>query len=58
MADTLVVQSKIRELIKEQGCSTSQDAVDKLSSEVTRVVMKAVERTKANGRKTVKGSDI
>lgn len=58
MGDILVVQSKVREMIKGQGCSTSGDAVDALSNEVNRIVKKAVERTKANGRKTVKGSDI
>ncbi|MEZ5063181.1 MAG: hypothetical protein R3B81_00515 [bacterium] len=58
MADILVVQSKIRDMIKAQGCSTSAEAVDALSAEVTRIVKKAIERTKANGRKTVKGQDI
>ena len=58
MAEILVVQSKVREMIKGKGCSTSADAIDALSAEVTRVINKAVERTKANGRKTVKGSDI
>lgn len=58
MADILVVQSKIREMIKAKGCSTSADAIDTLSAEVQRIVNRAVERTKANGRKTVKGSDI
>lgn len=58
MAEILVVQSKIREMIKAQGCSTSADAVDALSAEVARLVKKAVERTKGNGRKTVKGQDI
>ena len=58
MGDILVVQSKVREMIKGQGCSTSGDAVDALSNEVNRIIKKAVERTKANGRKTVKGSDI
>ena len=58
MAETLVVQSKIREMIKAEGCSTSQDAIDSLSAEVARIVKRAVERTKGNGRKTVKGNDI
>ena len=58
MAETLVVQSKIREIIKAQDCSTSEEAIQAISSEVERLVAKAVERTKANGRKTVKGSDI
>ena len=58
MADILVVQSKVRELIKGKGCSTSADAIDALSAEVTRIITKAIERTRSNGRKTVKGSDI
>ena len=58
MAEILVVQSKVREMIKGDGCSTSADAVEALSNEVTRIIKKAIERTKANGRKTVKGSDI
>jgi histone H3/H4 len=54
----LVVQSKIREIIKAQDCSTSEEAIQAISAEVERLVTKAIERTKANGRKTVKGSDI
>ena len=58
MGEILIVQSKVRDVIKGHGCATSGDAVDALSAEVTRIIQKAVERTKANGRKTVKGSDI
>ena len=58
MAEILVVQSKVRDMIKGHGCSTSGDAVEALSTEVNRIITRAVERTKANGRKTVKGSDI
>jgi histone H3/H4 len=54
----LVIQSKIRDLIKAQDCSTSAEAIDAISAEVERIIQKAVERTKANGRKTVKSSDI
>jgi hypothetical protein len=58
VSEILVVQSKVREMIKGQGCSTSGDAVEALSTEVNRIIQRAVQRTKANGRKTVKGSDI
>ena len=58
MADILVVQAKVRDLIKGEGCSTSQEAIETLSAEVARIVKRAIERTKANGRKTVKGADI
>ena len=37
---------------------TGAEAVDALSAEVTRIVKKAIERTKANGRKTVRGHDF
>lgn len=58
MSETLVVQSKVRELFKEFGCNTGADAVEALSKEVDRLVKRAAERTKENGRKTVKGADI
>jgi histone H3/H4 len=58
VGEILVVQSKIRDMIKAQGCSTSASAIESLSTEIERMVKKAVERTKGNGRKTVKGQDI
>lgn len=58
MSDTLVVQSKVRELFREYGCNTGADAVEALSKEVNRLVKRAADRTKENGRKTVKSSDI
>jgi histone H3/H4 len=58
VAETLIVQSKVRDMIKAHDCATSEEAIQAISAEVERLVQKAVERTKANGRKTVKGSDI
>jgi histone H3/H4 len=58
VTEILVVQSKIRDMIKADGCATSQEAVEALSKEIERVVKRAVERAKENGRKTVKGQDI
>lgn len=58
MADTLVVGSKVRDFIKASGCNTAGDTAEALSSHVERVVAAAVKRAKANGRKTVRGSDI
>ena len=54
----IITPEKVREMIKGQGCSTSGDAVDALSNEVNRIIKKAVERTKANGRKTVRSHDF
>jgi len=58
MAESLVVQSKVREMFKQLDCNTGSDAVDALNAEVERIVKRAAERTKENGRKTVKGADI
>jgi len=58
MAESLVVQSKVRELFKQLDCNTGSDAVDALNQEVERIVKRASERTKENSRKTVKAADI
>jgi histone H3/H4 len=58
MSESLVIQSKVRELFKEHDCNTGSDALEALNVEVTRIVKRAVERTKENGRKTVKAADI
>ena len=58
MAESLVVQSKVREMFKTLDCNTGSDAVDELNKEVERIIKRAVQRTKENGRKTVKSADI
>ena len=54
----LVVQSKVKELLKELGMNTAGDFADALSKEVTGLVKRAAARSKANGRKTVRGTDL
>ena len=58
MAESLVVQSKVREIFKSHDCNTGSDAVDALNKEIERLVKRAADRTKENGRKTVKAADI
>lgn len=58
MADSLVVSSKVREFIKASGCNTASDVAEALSKYVEKAVATAIKRTKANGRKTVRGSDL
>lgn len=53
-----VVGSKVKALIKEKGGNTAGDFVDALSTEIEGMVAKAVERAKANGRKTVRANDL
>ena len=59
MAEVLVVTSKVKKLIKENGgCNTSSETVDILSKAVERLCRKGVESAKADGRKTVMARDI
>jgi histone H3/H4 len=56
--ETLVVVSKIKEYVKQQGLQTSETAVDAISDAVRQLLDKAVARAKDNGRQTVKDRDI
>ena len=58
MADKLVVGSKVKEAVKSAGMNTGGDFAEGLSKEVSMLISKAVERAKANGRKTVRASDV
>jgi len=56
--ETLVVVSKVKDFVKEQGLQTSETAVDAISDTVRELLTKAIERAKANGRQTIKDRDI
>ena len=58
MADVLVVQSKVRELVKKHGANMAGDFADGLSDAVGEMVKKAAKRAQANGRKTVRAVDL
>lgn len=59
MADVLVVTSKVKKLIKEQGdCNTSGETIAVLSEAVEALCRRGVENAKADGRKTVMARDI
>ena len=57
MAD-FVVGSRVKALVKENGMNSSGSLVDALDAEVKALVKKAAVRAKANGRKTVRDSDV
>ena len=52
----LVVKSKIKE--HADGMNVSGDFAEVLDKEVEALIKKAVERCKANGRKTIQGRDL
>lgn len=59
MVDILVVTSKVKKYIKENGgCNTSSETVAILSQAVERLCQRGAETAKADGRKTVMARDI
>jgi histone H3/H4 len=58
MTELLVVQSKVKEVISKHDMNSSGDLADALSVVVEKKLAKAVERAKANGRKTVRPEDL
>ena len=53
---SLVVKSAVREVIGNYR--VSEDFFEALNKSVEAIVKKAVERAKANGRKTIRGADV
>lgn len=58
--ETLFVKSKVREYIKSKGCNTSGDLIDgpPFNDCIIEVLDNAINRAKANGRKTVQEKDL
>jgi histone H3/H4 len=54
----LLVKSKVKEMVKEMDMNSSADIFEALGDTVARHVTKAVERAKANGRKTLRKYDF
>ncbi|WP_420420804.1 hypothetical protein [Simkania sp.] len=59
MKETLVVVSKVKKFIKDSaGMNTSDAAKDALTDIVERACLRAIEKAKADGRKTVMDRDF
>ena len=58
MAEILVVGSKVRKAVKKFKMNMAGDFIKGLSKEVEELIKKAVARTKANKRKTVRAADL
>jgi hypothetical protein len=59
MAETLVVVSKIKKMVKEQGFRTGGDYVEALSKKVEAIIAESVNKVKADGkRKTLGVEDL
>jgi hypothetical protein len=56
--DSLIVASKVKAYVRSKKMMTSSDAVVAISDRVYCMLDKAIERTKANRRSTVKPQDL
>ncbi len=56
--ETLLVSSKVKNVIKEQGLMCASETLDAINDCVHCCIKKAAERAKANGRKTVQPKDL
>ncbi|MCC6276810.1 MAG: hypothetical protein IT289_02715 [Oligoflexia bacterium] len=56
--EALVVQAKVKALIKKNKMNCASDVMGALTSVVEHHVSKAVARAKSNGRKTVRANDF
>ncbi|EMY71029.1 hypothetical protein EHQ96_12850 [Leptospira levettii] len=56
--ESLIVTSKVKAYIKSKGFMTSGDAIDGINEEIYRLIDKALERTSANKRTTVRSTDF
>jgi len=57
-AEMLVVGSKVKNYIKSQGVMSSSDVLGAINCAVYCLLERAVERAKANNRKTVGARDV
>ncbi|MBI4248765.1 MAG: hypothetical protein HY611_04610 [Elusimicrobia bacterium] len=57
MADTLVVVSKVKKLVKEAGYRTGADYLDKLSAKVVETVNASINKVKQDGKKKTLGAE-
>ena len=58
MADSLIVQSKVKEAIKGLGLRTDSNVVDELNKKIAGMLSAAAARAKANGRSTMRPYDL
>ena len=57
MAETFVVVSKIKKLVKEQGLRTGGDFIEALSKKVEGIIRQAMEKVKAENKKKTLGTE-
>lgn len=56
--ETVVVATKVKDIVKAAGLQSSGDLVEAVSAKVHEMLVAAVQRAKANGRATVRPCDL
>ena len=57
MAETLVVVSKIKKMVKEAGFRTCSDYIDSLSNKINSLIQASIDKVKADGKKKTLGAE-
>lgn len=57
MADTYVVVSKVKKVVKEAGFRTGMDYITGLSAKVEGIVKQSIEKVKTDGSKKTLGQE-
>ncbi len=55
---SLVVKSKVKELVKKKKMNMGADAITALDKHIALLIDRAAQRAKENRRSTIKGRDI
>lgn len=55
---SLVVASKVRQFVRSKDVNMSSEVIDALNGVIAELITKAVGRTQANGRKTLRPADL
>jgi len=56
--ESFAVASKIKEYVRSKGYCAGADLPDAVSQKVVEAIDRAIERTQANNRKTVRAEDL
>jgi len=57
MAETLVIVSKVKKIVKEAGFRTGGDFIEGLSGKISTIVQDAINKVKTDGKKKTLGAE-
>ena len=57
MANTLVIVSKVKKMVKEAGYRTGGDYIDALSNKIASTVQASIDKVKLDGKKKTLGAE-